>query len=178
MANGKRAAGKAAKDNGLAQDVAKGERRSIAAKSETDFDQGGPDGASKQRAGAKAKDHNGKEFTEEQIADQVSEYLELLDETDSAVEANNRECKLKNQPLRKKASKAAASLIKDGVVSTQVLAKHVAAHRTQRKLDRIDHTLNDEQKAEFASIKRGLAGLVGTPLGDAALRTAEAARPH
>lgn len=177
MATVKKGGGKPRGGNGSSGASAQaggGGRRSTAAASETEFDQGGPDGAAKQRG----KGDNSKHFTAAERADQVAEYLELVDETDAAIAANNRECSLKNQPLRKKATKAAGSLVKDGVVATRVLTKIVQKHRKERDLARIDHTLNDEEKADFASIQRGLVGLAGSPLGDFALAQAAAQHAH
>jgi hypothetical protein len=137
------------------------------------FDQGGPDGAAAQRG------KNSKEFTAEEIADQVAEFLEKMDQTEAAIAANTREAQLKNQPHRKKLNSAKTVLVKDGVVSSEVLAKIIQKHRLERKAESVDTTLNDEQKNEFAAVMNGLKGLVGTPLGDAAVAAAEAAnRPN
>jgi hypothetical protein len=137
------------------------------------FDQGGPDGPAKQRG------QNSREFTPEDVAEQVGEFLELMDEIEAAVASNNRDASLKNQPLRKRLAKAQTVLVKDGVVSSEVLARIKQKHKLERKAESVDSTLNDEQKNEFEAVLTGLKGLVGTPLGDAAIQAAEAAtRPH
>lgn len=137
-----------------------------------DFDQGGPDGAAKQRG------QNSREFTPEDIAEQVGEFLELMDEIEAAVAENNRAAALKNQPLRKRLGKAKTVLVKDGVISSEVLATAMRKRRLERKVESIDATLNDEQKNEFEAVMTGLKGLVGTPLGDAAVAAAERAHTH
>lgn len=121
---------------------------------------------------------NSKEFTDEEISEQIAEFLELMDEVEETIAENNRECAAKNQPHRKRLGKAATVLVKDGVVSTEVLAKIKRKHRLERNAENVDSTLGDDQKREFDRIVKGLKGLVGTPLGDAAVAAAERQHAH
>lgn len=143
------------------------------------FDRGHGDGPRARQAAndqdKRGEGDNSKHFTADEIADQVGEFLELMDEVDATIAGNNRENSARNQPHRKRLTNAFRSLVKDGVVPSRELQTLQAERRLQRKLENIDHKLNDEQKETFASVKKALAGLAGTPLGDAAIAHAEAA---
>jgi hypothetical protein len=113
-------------------------------------------------------------LTPEKAAELVWQFLDVVDQIDATLLANKRELQAKNQPHRDRLSAGFKKLVKDGVIPSTELATFIAERRLNRKLERIDHALNDEQKATFAALRRAAAGLEGTPMGDHALRVAEA----
>ncbi len=145
----------------------KPKRAAKAAKPDTgdNFDQGGPDGASKQR------DHNTKKFS----GDELIELLETITAAQDRIKKRADEASKKSQPDRETITAAKKDLVDSGYPSTE-LATIIRRHKLQTQLANIDSKLDDDQKETFAQMVEALGDFGELPLGKAALGKAEKSR--
>lgn len=132
-----------------------------------DFDQGGPDGPAKQRG----KGDNSSKIDGALLL----EALQDMDAIEHRMAKRLEEAKKKNEPDRKKLREIRKDLVESGIPSAE-LGALVRKHKLEAKLENIDATLNDDQKETFASMVKALGKFADSPLGQAAIKRAEANR--
>lgn len=160
--------------------MARGKRgKGAAANDDTDFDQGGPDGAARQRKAANGADttddgdspgmgHN-RVYDGEYIRGAIEQILA----EDASIKAVMDAAKLKTQPQRKKKADIIRGLQKSGVGMREVQTLLKKA-RLELKLETVTSELDDGQKHEFERILAAMGDFADSPLGAAALAAAEA----
>lgn len=138
-----------------------GKSKANGAAANDDFDQGGPDGASKQRSG---DGHNSRNFPFLQEGIETIESLEakkqkIMDEAKKRCEPINGEIKTVKKGL------ADASF---PVAETNALLRQ---RRFQRKAtdEAITKNFDEEQVETFADLKKGLGDFADTALGESVL---------
>lgn len=132
---------------------------------EDDFDQGGADGAAKQRG----KGDNSKKFD----GALINEALEDIAALELRMAKRLEEANKKNQPDRDKIKQIKDELVESGIPSRE-LGTLIRKRKLEEKLENIDQKLDDDQKETFASLVEALGSFADSPLGKAALKKAEA----
>jgi len=129
-----------------------------------DFDQGGPDGPTKQRG----KGDNSKRFDGALIA----EALEDIAALEHKMEKRREEAQKKNQPDREKIKAIRKDLVESGIPARE-LGVLIRKHKLEAKLQNVDGELDDEGKETFATLVEALGSFADSPLGRAALQRAK-----
>ena len=130
-----------------------------------DFDQGGADGAPKQRG----KGDNSKKFD----GALINEALEDIAALELRMAKRLEEANKKNQPDRDKIKQIKDELVESGIPSRE-LGTLIRKRKLEEKLENIDQKLDDDQKETFANLVEALGAFADSPLGKAALKKAEA----
>lgn len=129
-----------------------------------DFDQGGADGAPKQRG----KGDNSKRFD----GALINEALLDIEALELRMAKRLEEASKKNQPDREKIKAIRKDLVESGIPSKE-LATLIRKAKLERRLENIDEKLDDDQKETFAGLVEALGSFADSPLGQAALKRAE-----
>lgn len=130
-----------------------------------DFDQGGPDGPTKQRG----KGDNSGKYDGEMIAGACEDIAEL----EAKMQKRLDEAKKKNQADREKIKEIKADVVESGVPA-KVLNTTLRKKRLERQIETIDAALSDDEKETFAEVQAAIGDYGDTPLGKAALSRASA----
>lgn len=126
-----------------------------------DFDQGGPDGPTKQRG----KGDNSKKFD----GGMVQEALIDISIAEHRMTKRLEEANKKNQADREKIKAIKGDLVDSGVPAKE-LNTLLRKQKLEKKLETIDAALGEDQKETFAQLVEALDEYAETPLGRAALK--------
>ncbi|MGL4442992.1 MAG: hypothetical protein ACRCU1_05165 [Alsobacter sp.] len=139
-----------------------------------DFDQGGADGPRRLQAandpGARGEGHNSRSYDGEALAQAIETIRAEEEAIKAKMDAASKACEAHRNTI--KVTKKA--LVESGFPS-EVLAVLLRKDKLQRKIERIDENLDDEQKDQFQSMEEALGDFLDSPLGQAAVN-AEAGR--
>ncbi len=146
-----------------------------AAANDDTFDNGGPDGAARQRNGADTEaetpgqGHNSKKVDGEYVRGAIEQILA----EEAAIKAAKDALSLKLQPQRKKISGIMKGLVQSDI-STRVVQTLLKEARLKVKLENVKGELDEGQLAEFESVVEAMGDFAELPLGAAAVAAAEA----
>ncbi len=147
-----------------------------AAANDDTFDNGGPDGAARQRkngadteAETPGQGHNSKQIDGEYVRGAIEQILA----EEAAIKAAKDALSLKLQPQRKKIAGIVKGLVQSDI-STRVVQTLLKEARLKVKLENVKGELDEGQLAEFESVVEAMGDFAELPLGAAAVAAAEA----
>lgn len=115
--------------------------------------------------------HNSKTF--EPDSQELRDFVDLVADEELAIEAIMEKARKQCEGPRG-AIKAAKKVLIESGYEAQVLTTIMRKEKMKRKLEHVADKLNDDQILSFRSMERALGDYADTPLGKAALATANA----